>query len=97
MGPITPDWNGGPPKDRETVHGYVWTVYPANSSHAMVATGIHASEQTARGCVEHVLGITEGLSAWGVVCAPGGKYDVCRRAETETGYHWAPLHPELAP
>jgi hypothetical protein len=72
--------------------GYIWTVYPQNSSDPMVSLGHNGQEQAARICVEVELATVES-AAWGVVIGPGGMHDVCRR-NGSGGFHWAPLFAE---
>lgn len=74
---------------------YIWTVYPSISSRDLVAVGSSRSEQQARQLVEEVL-TAEDSACVGVVTAPGGRHDVCRRTNTG-GYHWAPLYPHPQP
>jgi hypothetical protein len=93
MGPIIPEEMRPAGGAHAMNPGYIWVVYPRDSAVAMVATGMNDSEPVARRCVESVLG-TAAHAGFGVVIAPGGKHDVCRRAIE--GFHWAPLYPELA-
>jgi hypothetical protein len=54
----------------------------------MVAVGEAETEDLARRCVEAALADNSD-AAWGIVVAPGGKTEVCRRSLT--GFDWRPM------
>lgn len=72
--------------------GFIWIIYPRDSSCAMIATGISDDEGEARSNVEIHLTIRDD-ALLGIVIAPGATHDVCRRAITEGEYVWTPLLP----